>query len=190
MAVTPPMSNQPRETFESLASSHEDAPKRVKHKPNIRVAALNITSFMDLTFNLLLFFVLTANFASAEGVLLATLPKGGGGGGDTTIETPDDTKIDDRPPVRIFLQAVPGAGQSAFIRIEGVPTSPGQDYEQFYQMLKQWRRDPVSNPSGAYEPDQPINIQPDRNCSWNDVVNAFNAAVRAKYTSVGLLPAS
>ena len=187
MAVTPPKSNQPHE---SQAAAHEEAPKRVKkHNPNIRVAALNITSFMDLTFNLLLFFVLTANFASAEGVLLATLPKGSGGGGEAILDIPDDTPPDDRPPVRIFLQAVPGAGQSAFIRIEGVPTSPGQDYEQFYQMLKQWRRDP-SNPNGAYEPDQPINIQPDRNCSWNDVVNAFNAAIRAKYTSVGLLPAS
>jgi biopolymer transport protein ExbD len=184
------MSNQPNEMFSALSATHghdEPRKKAVKHKTNIRVAALNITSFMDLTFNLLLFFVLTANFASAEGVLLATLPKGSGSGGAAITSPDEDPTKTTLPPVRIFLQAVPN--QPAFIRIEGVPTSPGQDYELFYQTLKQWRRDP-SNPNGAYDPDQPINIQPDKNCTWNDVVNAFNAAVRARYTSVGLLPAS
>src|SRR5687767_1852954 len=63
------------------SAAGEEVFKRRKHKTNIRVAALNITSMMDLVLNLLLFFVLTANFSISEGVIPATLPTGPGGDG-------------------------------------------------------------------------------------------------------------
>ena len=58
----------------------EEVLKHKKHKPSMHVAALNITSMMDLVLNLLLFFVLSASFALSEGVMPATLPTGGGEG--------------------------------------------------------------------------------------------------------------
>ncbi len=60
--VQPPMSGP--SAVHSLATPDDEPRKARKHKTSIRVAALNITSMMDLVLNLLLFFVLSSSFAA------------------------------------------------------------------------------------------------------------------------------
>jgi biopolymer transport protein ExbD len=161
----------------------EDIPKRHHpHKSSIRVAALNITAFMDLTFNLLLFFVLTASFFLPEVVLPADLPSGGSAGTGSSL-----SPAPPKNPVSINLRSI-GMGQT-LIQIEGSPTAPS-NFEDLYEKLRSWRHDPTTNPNGIYKDDNPIIIKPDRNVAWKDVVNAFNTVIRAKYKNVGFAPAS
>jgi hypothetical protein len=41
-----------------------------------------------------------------------------------------------------------------------------------------------------YEPDHPIIIEPSSRTRWEHVVDALNAAARARYTNVTFAPAS
>ncbi len=160
----------------------EGEPRRPrKHKVSIRVAALNITSFMDLTFNLLLFFVLSARFMSAEGVLPADLPSGSSGGaavGSANAEPPTN-------PVVIALHSI--GADAVVIQLEGSSTAAA-DFGDLYRKFNDLRFDD-HNSAGLYKPDNPITIRPDRNVPWKHVVEAFNALVRAKYKNIGFAPA-
>jgi biopolymer transport protein ExbD len=178
--VQPAMSGP--STVHSLASG-DDVKKKRKHKANIRVAALNITSMMDLVLNLLLFFVLTASFAASEGILPANLPTGGGGGGAAAEIL--DSAATPEVPVVVTLHGI--GDQPAIIQVEGSPETI-QDYEDLYLKLRAWRQDPETNPQGIYKPDQSIVIRPDRNVKWKHVVDSFNALVRAQYTNIGFAP--
>ena len=155
----------------------EEVKKRLKHKPSIRVAALNITSMMDLVLNLLLFFVLSASFAMSEGNLPATLPTGGGTGAGLA----DDTTKPPENPIVISLHMI--GNDQAMIQIDGSNTVP-RNIDDLYDMLKNWNRANNSS-TGIYAADNPITIKPDRATNWKQVVDVFNAVIRARYTSVG-----
>lgn len=157
--------------------------RRRKHKPVIRVAALNITSMMDLVLNLLLFFVLTSNFSLGEGVLPATLPTGGPGAAGPSAAITSTVKPPENPIV-ISLRSV--GSDRALIQIEGTGHVP-QDAEELYVLLERWNT--KYHREGIYKPDNPITIKPDRSTTWKQVVDAFNAVIRARYTDVGFAPA-
>jgi hypothetical protein len=51
--------------------------------------------------------------------------------------------------------------------------------------LDRLRYDPeAGHLEGIYEPDNPVLIEPAPGVRWQHVVNAFNAAIAAKYTNV------
>lgn len=192
MPPTPsqPDSGSPRKptapaTTPTAATDSEPVKKRRRKPATIRIAALNITAFMDLTFNLLLFFVLTASFAGAEGILPATLPAGGGpgSGGAAPEVTP---AANDAQTVYISLRSLGETG--TLIQIEGAPNAP-KDFEALYDLLNRYRLD-SANPSGVWKPETPIVIRPTNDVRWDAVVDAFNAVMRAKYKDVGFAPAS
>jgi biopolymer transport protein ExbD len=140
------------------------------------VAALNITSMMDLVLNLLLFFVLTASFAATEGVLPAMLPKLPLGG-----ERIEHLSLDEKPTKLVISLVSTGQGP-ALIQIEGA-TGTVSGPEDLHTTLARWRRD-ADHPDGLYLPDDAIVIQADGRVRWSEVVDAFNALVRAKYTNI------
>jgi biopolymer transport protein ExbD len=182
-AVQPPMKGP--ETVHAMSGMGlDEVKKKRKKKPTIRVAALNITSMMDLVLNLLLFFVLTASFAASEGILPAKLPTGGGGGG-----APAEIALEESSPeipVVVTLVFSGRADQPAVIQVEGSPDAI-TSYEELYQKLRTWQRNDT-NADGIYKPDQSIVIRPGRDVKWSQVVDAFNALVRAKYTNIGFAP--
>jgi biopolymer transport protein ExbD len=181
-AVQPPMKGP--ETVHAMAGMGTDELKKQRRKkPVIRVAALNITSMMDLVLNLLLFFVLTASFAASEGILPAKLPTGGGGGGPAA-----EIALEESPELPVVVTLVSSGRQDApaIIQVENSPDAVN-DYEDLYQKLRQWQQN-EGNPQGAYKPSQSIVIRPGRDVKWEQVVNAFNALVRAKYTNIGFAP--
>src|SRR5690348_12534287 len=132
MPVQPPLagSTAVQESATPPAGDEEVVRKR-KHKTTIRVAALNITAMMDLVLNLLLFFVLSASFQMAEGIIPATLPTGGpgeGGGASETVKPPEN-------PIIITLRDL--GGGPVQINIEG--TSFGtQNNEELFERLYAW----------------------------------------------------
>lgn len=151
-------------------------PSGRKRKGHAKVGQLNLTSMMDVTFQLLIFFVLTANFAVTEGVLQADLPAGTTGKAESEVP---------KTPVKIHLQqAAMGDKESVLIGIEGA----GQftDFGEAYEALRAMHQDVQG---GHLAEDNPIIIRPRREVLWSHVVNIFNACRRAKYTNVSFAPA-
>lgn len=134
--------------------------------------ALNLTAMIDVIFQLLIYFVITAVFTPGEGIITANLPKGTG--------TPDPLKMPEEP-IRITVTAASRAGYRIEIAGQGAPRS----FEELYESLRIMQYDESRNLlSGSHKPDDPVLIQPSRDVRWQHVVNAFNAAVRARYKNI------
>lgn len=135
--------------------------------------SLNLTSMIDVVFQLLIYFVVTASFAQGEGIIIAKLPQSGGAA-SAEVEPP-------KQPLKIILTST---GMSAYrINLEGYPAAPA-DFEQLGGLLEQLRHDPSRGLTGPYKDDNPIIIQPDGKTRWQHVVNAFNSTVAARYKNV------
>lgn len=137
------------------------------------VGSLNLTSMIDVIFQLLIYFVVTASFMVNEGVLAAKLPQG------AAAATTDDQL----PPEAITLKLTSG-DDPAVVAIERgafVYTS----FAELEADLDRQRYDPVIGQiDGLYPADSPVVIQADGRARWQHLVAAFNAAVGAKYTNV------
>lgn len=143
------------------------------------VRQLNLTSMLDVCFQLLIFFILTANFAVDEGALAADMPQGVPPVPTEVVETPKD-------PVIIVLRSI---GKDCGIWIQNGRSIPNGDFQQLFEILNGWRYDASQNPGGRFEADNPIVIKPMPNVQWGHVVSAFNAVVRARYTAVSFAQA-
>jgi biopolymer transport protein ExbD len=187
MPDSPPAPNIPHFDWDHLPPVFEATPgadegtvpqRRVIKKANIRVPALNITSFMDMCFCLLTFLVLSASFAGSEGVLTAKLPAGTGVG-----TVPDQMP---KNPIIIDLTAV---GQTEVrISLENVSEQPA-DFTGLRDLLTRMQNNPALGRHGPYDPGNPIIIEPEGRVLWQHVVNAFNAAVAARYTQIAFAQA-
>jgi biopolymer transport protein ExbD len=137
---------------------------------------LNLTSMIDVIFQLLIYFVITANFAVGEGIITAKLPAADEG---SAAAPPPET------PLNVVLTA---SGQyHCRIMIEGTSHSP-RNFTELADLLARMQYGP-SNPGGAYKDDNPLMIKPEGTVRWQHVVNAFNAAVKAKYKNVSFAKA-
>ncbi len=142
-----------------------------------KVSGLNLPAMLDVTFQLLIFFLLTANFMVDEGLIPADLPTG-------VSETQQISAPQE--PLVIVLRSV---GDDVVVWVERAPNLTGsQKFQQLYTVLSGWRLD-EKNPDGIFEPDNPIVIKPLRNVRWHAVVDTFNACIRAKYTNVSFAQA-
>ncbi len=153
---------------------HVGSKERRRNEPK-EVRQLNLTSMMDVTFQLLIFFVLTAKFVINEGIIPADLPRGG-----VTKETIDIP----RDPLIIKLRSV---GDECIINIAGQQQING-DFEELWARLDRWQIRP-GNSSGQFEEDHPIVIRPRQGVRWTHVVDAFNQCIRAKYKNVSFAEA-
>ncbi len=138
-----------------------------------RVGQLNLTSMMDVTFQLLIFFVLTAAFALNEGVLRADLPTG--------PPKPKPVEIP-KEPIEVTLRR---HDAQVFIDVNGQQVG---SLSGLYDFLS--RNNQGENPNGIYSVDEPVVIKPKGDVSWDDVFGAFNAATRAKFTNIAFAKAN
>lgn len=92
--------SQTQKTGGSRAESIADLPPRVKPSPNSR-ADLNMTSMIDVVFLLLIFFIVSVEFRTIEGLLPTNLPPQGVPA-VTTAEEPLD-------PVRLVISNDPSS---------------------------------------------------------------------------------
>jgi len=140
---------------------------------------LNITSMLDITFLLLIFFILTASFAVDEGVLATELPRGSHPVVDEVVEnTPDILRIE-----------VSSNGTSMVAELNGVESATATTQAEVCNLLHTWRFDAKTNPNGWMLPNTSIVIAPDNKTGWDDVVGVFNAAIRAGMVDVSFTPA-
>lgn len=150
--------------------------KTKKDLPPTRMQ-LNLTSMIDVIFQLLIYFVITASFAVGEGVIAANLP--GQGQGTSAAELP-------KTPLNIVVAS---RGLYSYqLRIDGISSTPS-DFKALSDLLISLQNDPQRGRSGAYPPDNPIMIKPDGAVRWQHVVNAFNAAVAARYSNISFAQA-
>lgn len=131
---------------------------------------LNLTAMIDVVFQLLIYFVVTASFAQGEGVLKARLP---GGEQGQALGPP--------PPSAELTVRVASAGTHAYrLTVEPGGIAP-QSFHELADLLERLK--------GIYGQDTPVIIEPQRAVRWQHVVNAFNAAVRARYENVAFASA-
>ncbi len=168
--VKPNSNNDATVHHESRRSKRSQQPARMQ---------LNLTSMIDVIFQLLIYFVVTASFAAGEGIITAKLPQGTGGA-PSKAEPP-------KQPLNIILSSAGTFGYN--IGIQNQPAAP-RDFEQLATMLEGLQFDPERGRSGAYKPDHPVIIKPAGNVRWQHVVNAFNAAITARYSNVSFAQAT
>ncbi|MEM0913484.1 MAG: biopolymer transporter ExbD [Planctomycetota bacterium] len=152
---------------------------RHSRKPKKGGMNLNLTSMIDVIFLLLVYFVVTASFAEDEGVLTARLPQQKGET-EQTRETPPPTQ-----PLRIILRSSGQAGVD--ISVPGA--SRVGNFSELQATLDGLMLDADRGKRGIFEPDHPVLIQPDGQVRWDHVVNAFNAAIAARFSNVRFVPA-
>ena len=160
---------------------HHVSQRQKRNKRDIGAGGmqLNLTSMIDVVFQLLIYFVVTSNFAVGEGIITAKLPTGPG------------TPQPDKPPAKPLKIAVSSAGAIGTgyrVHIEGYGERPNS-FAELGDTLIQLQNDPSRGLVGYYKPDDPVIIKPGGSVRWQHVVNAFNAAVRARYTNVNFAQA-
>jgi len=172
-----------REQSQSLDPRHAVRPTRARGdgrsersarmlRQRARVS-LSITPMIDVVFQLLIYFLLTAGFVGNERHLRAEMPP------EQAEGARDASFTLELEPLVIRITRVPDG--SALSLGAGLP----QPRE--VQELERTLRDAMvaaDRPYGIFAADHPIRIAADADVPWQDVVEVFNAVVSAGYRSV------
>ncbi len=161
---------------------HHISQRQKRNKRDISAGSmhLNLTSMIDVVFQLLIYFVVTSSFAVGEGVITAKLPTGPG--------NPQKHKKPPDRPLKIVVNSAGDIGTNYQVYIEGLAGRPN-NFADLADLLIQLQYDPQRGLNGAYKPDNPVIIKPDGSIRWQHVVNAFNATVKARYSNVSFAQA-
>ena len=136
------------------ARKHRRPPKKSMQPP--------LTPMIDVTFQLLLFFLLTMQFREAEGRIPGTLPPVGMGAQASVAKE-----------VKLRIQRT-GEGTEYFIGRQSVGVNAP---EPLYRTLVNARE--------QLSADAPLVIEPDFKVPWRYVVEAFAQAVKARFEKIG-----
>lgn len=129
--------------------------------------AVNLAPMIDVTFLLLIFFLVTTTFERAEGLLSSEMP------GNTTAAAVA------LPLSPIVVRLTPGdtGVESVSIRIDRLDSAPA-DFEELVAYLGELQGKP------GFDEDTPVVIIAGTEVRWDYVVGAWNAALRAGCTRV------
>ena len=167
-----PSTSTHRTTDGTEPTVHHTTARQRRGRPPAKMQ-LNLTSMIDVIFQLLIYFVLTASFAFGEGVLTAELPARGQASQPPEI-----------PPAELVVRLRPDGPSNASISL-GQSAAGIDSFTGLYDQLRRVQYDPDHGlTEGYHKPDWPVIIQPEGEVRWQHVVNAFNAAIRARYTNV------
>lgn len=138
--------------------------------------SLNLTPMMDVMFNLLVFFIVTSSFTLPEGALEARLPRTLGVSASTAMRVP-------MVPIRIYLEGdrdgkVQVIRVSTSLKTDAAALNLAKDFEDLYQLLGELKKRP------GHSEGTPVIIAAKPEVAWDQVVSAYNAAVRAKYKNI------
>lgn len=136
---------------------------------------INVTSLIDVTFLLLVYFMIATSFTSSEEAYRTDIPSREGVGTADPFEIQDD-------PLRISVNSTGLAPDMYRLQIDG-PYQQPSTFDDLYTFLSS-RLVRADTTGGLFEPGHPIIIQPTRTTRWEHAMQAFNAAARARYTNV------
>jgi len=146
--------------------------KRKKDRPR-KPMQPPLTPMIDVTFQLLIFFLLACDFRYTEGQIEATLPNVSG------PQAAPDLKHD---PISVTLSPAGIDGEGVSIEVSEFGTANGPQ-ELFDMLVRQHDR------YGDDADDVPVLIKPTQGVWWTHVVNAFNQAVRSRFKKIAFAPA-
>lgn len=140
------------------------APRRPRRSLVRDVLVLNLTPMLDVIFNVLLFLIVVTRFSAPEGILPAKLPaKAAAGAPDVAYEVP-------RSPIRLFLS--PDSAGGCVVRLDDRAAPPVPRSELASRLAAFLDRP-------GYDSRTPVYLWAADDVRWDDVVNAYNAALAA-----------
>jgi len=131
-----------------------------------RSVALNVIPLVDVTFLLMIFFVIAGAFEVWEGVLASRMLSTGAGGAAPLPLSPIVVRLSHRGPADDYA-----------IRIDSVARAP----EDFRELTERLRR--MQEQSG-FDEQTPVVIVAEDKVRWDHVVSCWNCAARAGYRSI------
>lgn len=152
---------------------HSDATRehRRRRHGKSKISA-NMTPMIDIVFNLLIFFLLGSSFKVQEGMLPSRLP----------VDDSNQTEAVESllRPITIRLIQIgdstdPGDCDIVVENYKGRP----KDFHELYEVLEK-----IKDRNAAYSVDSPVRLLPEKNVQMGHVINAYNAAVRAKFKAI------
>ncbi|XAL98653.1 biopolymer transporter ExbD [Phycisphaeraceae bacterium D3-23] len=155
----------PDEDVENIQLVHHTS-QRKKRRINDDEMELQLTSMIDVIFQLLIYFVITANFTIDEGTLKASMPG---------QSAPADT---DNPDPPIFIDLKTGDDGLTYTLTVDNKQVPGGASELYGYLQSQVD-------TNKFNIDDDYQIRPQGNVRWQHVVNVFNACTRAELEKVG-----
>lgn len=152
--------------------SYRAARRRRRRAP--AVLSLNLTAMIDTVFNLLFFFMVASRFGAIEGLLSAPLP------GKSAQAAPAVPEVEiPRTPLRIRLLPDPASPKNCRAVIEPVADT-AVTMAALPQELSRIRQ----SVPGFDDARVPVYLVADDNVTWDHVVNAYNAAMVARYERI------
>jgi biopolymer transport protein ExbD len=155
-------------------------PRNRAHRREMRDAhgrarlALSITPMIDVVFQLLIYFLLTAGIVGNERLLRAEAP----------AQSPERAAAADPFALELeplVIRLVRERGATRIALSSGLATP--DDVAQLERTLRDAMLTPNS-PRGLFAPDHPVRLAPARDVPWEDVAAAFRAVIAAGYSSV------
>lgn len=128
----------------------------------------NLTPMIDVTFNLLIYFLVSSSFLRAEGFLPSRMAQLGAQASSPALPV---------TPIRLYL-ARTEKDDGVRMRLENTARIP-RSFADLYQVLLGLRSGGL-----GFDASTPVVIHAEDEVAWDHVVNAFNAARRAGYESI------
>jgi len=145
---------------------------RYRRRGGSGVMSLNLTPMIDVVFLLLFFFLAVSRFKGTEGMLPAHLPARTGA---VSTEIP-------RTPIRIRFVADDLVPDRCRVRIERFGDGTAIPISELAAALAAVC-DPERGLAG-FDTDTPVHLLAGDHVRWDHVVNAYNAALAARYEKV------
>ena len=185
--------SQTQETGGNGAASIDDLPPRVKPTPHSR-GDLNMTSMIDVVFLLLIFFIVSVEFRTIEGLLPTNLPQQG-----ISAAHPDDEPL---PPLRLILSSDPSPNldpeRHSFTAIITCPQlgrlprpseclaarNSAKDVLRPLALVTEVLKRRIQEFGERYRTNTPVVIQVDSDVEYGNVILVYDAVLGARMKMV------
>ena len=138
---------------------------------------LNLTSMIDVTFLLLVYFMVATEFKVGEEIYPLDLPSQ-----LQSQQERDPFDLDDQP-LRIEVATTGMMADDYRVSLQGSYSERPNTFEDLFEFLRQ-KQINDEQLGGLFLPDHSIIVSPSRTTTWEHAIGAFNAAARARYTNI------
>jgi biopolymer transport protein ExbD len=164
--VTPTRSSLRPSTHSEDEVVHFQRLRRRLARRSRGLQGINVAPMIDMTFLLLIFFVVTTTFEKREGVLSSRMPE------ESAVAAP--------LPIRpIVIRLSPAGVDSELSRILLEPSDQRpSNFRELHDLLIQLRQRP------GFDAQTPVIVRAEAAVIWDHLVNAWNAAIRAGFQNI------